>query len=68
MIHKEREDDLVFKNRKSNKICMHDCMMKWPSNMLQNLPFFYRNFYFILYLLYPPPHLIALRGKKSNMK
>ena len=40
MIHKEREDDLVFKNRKSNKICMHDCMMKWPSNMLQNLPFF----------------------------
>ena len=26
MIHKEREDDLIFKNRKSNRICMHDEM------------------------------------------
>ena len=60
MIHKEIEDDLIFKNRKSNK-------MKWPCNMLQNLPFLKKfSFHSISSLFFSP--FDWSKGKKSNMK
>ena len=61
MIHKEREDDLIFKNRKSNKICMHDEMAWQYASKFAFLKEIFISFciYFIFF-----PHLIALRETK----